>query len=206
VHDRRIDGVPHIFGNAGALYKNAMTWYDHQTGSIWSQPIGRAMRGALEGVELFVLPSQLTTWRSWKKEHPETLAMVNDVARVGFRQRFDTGFVIGLILADKAKAYYYDDVARVRVINDQVGSIPVAVWAAEQNFHAYVRRVDGRTLTFQARDGKIVDAETGSTWDFARGLATVGPLANQALQPVPTMSSYDWAWRDFYPQTEIYRR
>jgi hypothetical protein len=56
-----------------------MTWYDHETNSNWSQPWGRAISGQLKGTVLFLLPSQLTTWGSWKAEHPETLAMINDV-------------------------------------------------------------------------------------------------------------------------------
>lgn len=206
MHDRRIDGETYTFGNAGMLFMNAMTWYDHKTRSIWSQPWGRAIIGPLKGVELFLLPSQVTTWGSWKKEHPETLAMVNDVERLGSRQGFDSHFVIGLVLGGNAKAYYYDDVARARIINDNLGDVPIMVWAADGNFHAYIRRVEDRTLTFRAQGDRVVDDETGSTWNVARGLAATGPLLNQSLQPVPSMSSYDWAWRDFYPQTEIYKR
>lgn len=205
MHDRRIDGEAHIFGNAGALYMNAMTWYDHTTRSVWSQPWGRAIQGPYTGVELFLLPSQLTTWASWKAEHPETLAMINDVGRLRARQGFDPNFVIGLILAEHSKAYYYQDVAAAVVVNDMLNEFPVVVWAANNNFHAYLRRLDEQTLTFRAEGDRLVDDETGSTWDVARGLATDGPLRGQSLQPVPSSSAYDWAWRDFYPETEFYQ-
>ena len=56
MHDRRIDGRAHTFGNYGALYKRAMTWYDHETDSTWSQPIGTAMAGAYKGVRLEMIP------------------------------------------------------------------------------------------------------------------------------------------------------
>ena len=69
---------------------NAMTWYDHKTESIWSQPWGRAIYGELKGTELTLLPLQVTTWSSWKRDHPQTLAMVNDTSRIllDFRQIF----------------------------------------------------------------------------------------------------------------------
>ena len=107
VHDRRIDGETFTFGNAGGLFMNAMTWYDHETDSIWSQPWGRSIRGDLRGIELFLLPSQITTWGSWKAEHPDTLAMTNGVGGglFNFRQKFDPDFVIGLLLANKATPY-----------------------------------------------------------------------------------------------------
>ena len=204
VHDRRIDGEAHVYGNAGALFMNAMTWYDHETGSIWSQPWGRAIIGSYKGVELFLLPSQITTWGNWRSEHPNTLAMINDAGRFGALQGFDPDFVIGLLIAGDSKAFYYRDVAQAGVVNDQLGDIPVFVWAGDNNFHAYIRRVGDQILTFELDVDTLVDVETGSTWDLTRGLATSGPLKGENLQPVPSSSSYDWAWLDFYPETEFY--
>jgi hypothetical protein len=204
VHDRRVDGKTHIFGNAGGLMMNAMTWWDHETESIWSQPWGRSIEGHYKGTELFLLPSKITTWGNWKAEYPETLAMTTAYNRVGFRQKFDPDFVIGLILAEQAKAYYYRDVAEAGTVNDFLGDIPVFVWAADENFHAYVRQAGGQTLTFLLDGDLLVDEETGSTWDISRGLATTGPLKGEGLQPVPSTTAFDWAWEDFYPGTEFY--
>lgn len=205
MHDRRIDGETHLFGNAGALFMNAMTWWDHTTRSIWSQPWGRAITGDYKGVELFLLPSQVTTWSAWKDEHPQTRAMVNDVDRLGARrQEFSEDFVIGLLLDGHAKAYAYTDVAATGIVNDEFGGFPVLLWAADANFHAYLRQVGTQVLAFDLRDGALVDRQTGSTWDVTRGLATAGPLAGESLQPVPGSTSYDWAWFDFYPDSERY--
>lgn len=197
--------MPHTFGNAGGLFMNAMTWYDHETRSIWSQPWGRAIIGPLKGVELFLLPSELTTWADWKAEHPESLVMIDDVDRLGARrQAFDPGFVFGLVLAGKAKAYYFEEAVRAGVINDMLGDRPIVLWATGVRFHAYIRQAAGQTLTFWDEGETLVDIETGSTWDAARGLATAGPLKGMALQPVPGLTSYDWAWADFYPDSEVY--
>ncbi len=204
VHDRRIDGKTHVFGNAGSLYMTAMTWFDHTTDSIWSQPWGRAIQGEYSGVELFLLPSQLTTWASWRAEHPETLVMINDVTQFGGSAAFSEKFVIGLILGDNSKAYYYADVANELIVNDTLGPIPVFLWAADNNFHAYVRQVGDQILTFEQQGETIIDSETGSSWDLARGLATDGSLAGEVLQPVPSTSAFDWAWQDFYPESEFY--
>jgi hypothetical protein len=207
VHDRRIDGETVVFGNAGALVMNAMTWYDHKTRSIWSQPWGRAISGELKGIQLFLLSSQVTTWGSWKAEHPETLAMTNDVGGTTFsrlRQGFNNQHVIGLILAEESKAYYFGDVSRAGVINDRLGDFPILVWAAGDRFHAYLRHIDGQVLTFGIEGEALIDNETGSKWDVGRGLAIDGPLKGQVLQPVPSSTAYDWAWRDFYPDSEFH--
>jgi hypothetical protein len=207
VHDRRIDGELEIFGNAGTLFMNAMTWYDHSTTSIWSQPWGRAIEGDRKGIELFLLPSQITTWENWLTEHPETLVMINDADRFSvFRQRFDPDFVIGLFLGDAAKAFHYEDVVTDIVVNDFVGDFPVLVWGADQNFHAYVRQVGDQVLTFRQDESSLTDVETGSFWDISRGLAVGGPLQGESLQPVPGMTSFDWVWLDFYPDSDFYNR
>jgi hypothetical protein len=49
-----------------------------------------------------------------------------------------------------------------------------------------------------------VDDQTGSRWDPGLGLATSGPLAGEAMRSIPSLTSYDWAWLDFYPESKIY--
>ena len=131
--------------------------------------------------------------------------MTSDLGRVGARQRFDPDFVIGIVLGDTAKAFYYRDVAGKTIVNDFLGTIPVLIWAADQNYHTYVRQAEDQILNFEIRDGKLVDLETGSKWDISRGLATEGPLSGTSLQSIPSLSSFDWAWRDFYPGSEFYQ-
>jgi hypothetical protein len=205
VHDRRIDGVTHTFGNAGSLFMNAMTWYDHETNSIWSQPWGRAIRGDYKGVQLNLLPFQLTTWANWKEAHPDTQVMADDLNRIGrSRQGFQPDFVIGLVLGENARAYYYQDAIDIGAINDMLGEVPVVVWASDEIYNAYIRQVDGQTLTFRSEGESLIDLETGSVWDVVRGLAVSGPLEGSSLRAVPSLSSFDWAWEDFYPDSSFY--
>ncbi|RME84090.1 MAG: DUF3179 domain-containing protein [Caldilineae bacterium] len=205
MHDRRIDGKPEVFGNAGGLFMTAMTWYDHSTRSIWSQPWGRAIRGPRTGTELRLLPSQITTWSRWEAEHPETLVMVNGIG--GLRMsvaEFRENFVIGLKLEDRAKAYPYPVVKELGVVNDHLGEFPVVVWADEHEYRAYLRLAGDLTLTFEREGEKLRDVETGSVWDAARGIALEGPLAGTLLQQVPNLTAYDWAWFDFYPDSAFF--
>ena len=54
-------------------------------------------------------------------------------------------------------------------------------------------------------DDHIIDLETGSVWDLSRDWAKEGLLAGEGLQPLPSLSSYDWAFEDFYPQGDFYQ-
>lgn len=46
--------------------------YDDRTRSYWSQLIGRAICGPLEGERFDVVPSTVARWGEWRDEHPET--------------------------------------------------------------------------------------------------------------------------------------
>ena len=58
------------------------------------------------------------------------------------------------------------------------------------------------SLTFEAREGEIVDLETGSRWDVL-GRAVVGPLEGASLAPVVHWNDFWFAWVAFHPDTEV---
>ncbi len=184
----------------------AMTWWDHETNSIWSQPIGTAILGPLRGTKLAQIPAALVPWASWRSEHPATAVLVDGPRFAFFRERPQDNFVIGITLGDHAKAYYFRDVARLRVINDQVGPHPVVIYADPwtRRVQTFLRTVRNQTLTFSLRDGRLVDRETGSSWDALSGVSLEGSLHGEVLRIIPHNSSFDWAWRDFYPRSAFY--
>lgn len=186
---------------------NAMTWWDHKTESVWSQPWGRAIAGPLKGTELELIPSQLVPWSTWREAHPETLAL--EVGGPRFRQeRFRAGYVIGVSLGDSATAFPYDLAAQTRVVNDAVGPYPVVVIVNPETraVFVYLRQVEGeeRVLNFLERDGALEDQETGSTWQMERGGAVDGTLKGQILRNVPYVPAFPEAWRDFFPNSRWY--
>ena len=108
VHDRRVDGNRVRFGNQGALYKGAMTWFDHGTGSVWSQPFGAAIAGPLAGRSLELIPSQLTTWGQWLAAHPGSSVLVSDIPSIPYSgRRPGEDHVAGVVVGDHAIAWPY---------------------------------------------------------------------------------------------------
>ena len=55
-----------------------MTWWDHETDSVWSQPIGTAIQGSYRGTRLVMIPAAVVPWGTWRAEHPETLVLEAD--------------------------------------------------------------------------------------------------------------------------------
>lgn len=187
----------------------AMTWFDHETESVWSQPWGLAIDGAIAGTRLTLIPAGIMPWDAWRTDHPDTLVL-DAGGRSLFgkpRKKFSSDFVIGIALGEAAKGYPFRLASQEGIINDRIGPFPVVVLANPETkaIHAFLRIVGQDELDFALRGDTLVDQQTGSTWDLDRGIAVEGPLRGEVLQRVPYITSFDWAWEDFYPHTEFYR-
>ncbi|SFR50643.1 DUF3179 domain-containing (seleno)protein [Halogeometricum limi] len=60
--------------DADAAVRNSgnLVLVDDATGSYWSQLLARAVCGPASGTRLVFRPSTVTTWGSWRRDHPET--------------------------------------------------------------------------------------------------------------------------------------
>ncbi len=209
VHDRRVNGDTFVFGNQGGLFRNAMTWFDHETESVWSQVWGQSIAGPLKGTTLDLIPAAIVPWETWKTEHPNTVALINDKTGLFSRkERPRDGWVIGITIGEHQKAFYYKALTEVGVLNDFVGPYPVALYADAEtrNVRAYLREVDDQVLTLAlSEDGKqLIDDETGTKWSIAQGIGQSGEFEGKNLLLIPYLSSFDWAWLDFHPDSEFY--
>jgi hypothetical protein len=133
--------------------------------------------------------------------------------------------VIGVESAGEFTAFPYfrlrdESVANVAVVNARVGGKAVTVFwrkgtnsalgnpdiAAARDVGSaagFSRRVGGRTLTFEARAGRIEDIQTGSEWNLF-GQALKGRLRGERLVPVDAIDSFWFDWAAFHPDTEIW--
>ncbi len=213
VFERVWEGQTLTLGVQGALYKGAQTWWDHETGSIWSQVFGEALDGPLDGAQLRPIVASLTPWGSWLKQHPTTLVL---------KQRLPVGapnsafhiqsqpkdiWVIGVDVDGAAAGFYFDETARLGVQQAVVGGTPVVAFAdgGSRIVRTYEARVNGRQLTFDTEGDELIDRETGSRWNALSGTAISGSLVGQTLTPVPYFSIWDWALRLHYGKdTPIY--
>ena len=128
--------------------------------------------------------------------------------------------VVTVPLDDVDVAYPLSILAEVSVINDNQGGQDLAVFhtggtssALGAQFIAEAEDVgatgvfdpnlDGQKLTFKKEGERIVDEETGSTWNIL-GQAIDGPLAGQALTPIVHADHFWFSWAAFKPDTVIY--
>lgn len=69
--DRLVDGEETTFGVSGLLWRSDLVMYDQATESLWSQVLGRAIRGPQTGKRLSLVPSTFTSWGEWRRTHPD---------------------------------------------------------------------------------------------------------------------------------------
>jgi hypothetical protein len=205
VHRREFEGQTLVFGNHGALWGNAMTWWDHDTGSIWSQPLGEAIAGPRKGAKLEAFPVTFTTWGAWAESHPGTLALDAPAGSSGFVLE---ELVIVVDFGTETAAYPVLDLQRVGVVNDVVAGVEIAVVsdpADPQRWSVLSRRLDAEVVELARVDGQIVDVRTGSVWDPVRGLALSGPLQGDVLNPLPGFTSFPGDFGTFWPEGRVWQ-
>ncbi len=212
VHRRTIEGEVLVFGNQGALWRNAMTWWDHDSGSIWSQPQGEALAGPRQGQRLDLLPSQFTSWRAWREAHPATLALDAPGQATGFDL---ADFYIVVDLPVGTRAYAVSDLRQVGIINDSLGELDLAV-VLDPDDHdrwaVFARTIGDQIIDVEIDGSEIRDRRTGSTFDPVSGLSLSGPLAGLTLTRLPTLTTFPGGgptriliYEEFWPEGTVWR-
>lgn len=203
VHRREINGEELVLGNQGALFLNALTWWDHDTGSVWSQPTGEAILGPRVGDRLDLLPSTLTEWASWRRVHRGTLALDADAGLGGFSL---DGMVIVVELAGEAVGYPIRDLRKTGVVNDEVGGAPIAVVLDpedEQSWAVFSRQLSNRVVDLTLENGTLAERGGTGRWDPARGLVAQDPADPEILALLPGFTSFPGQFLDHFPHGEI---
>ncbi|MFW6098175.1 MAG: DUF3179 domain-containing protein, partial [Chloroflexota bacterium] len=246
VFDATVDGRELDFGTTGRLRYSNLLMYDRQTESWWQQATGEAVIGEFVGRQLEFLPAPIISWAEARETYPDAQVLSRDT---GFSRSYGQNPYAGydnvnsspflfsgpstpeelppmarvttVELNGEAVAYPNEVLEEVRVANDTVGGVEVAVFwqeglasALDSNAIAagrdvganavFERTLDGQTLTFVDDEGTIKDEQTGSTWNVL-GEATAGELAGEQLQPVVKVDHFWFSWAAFRPDTRIYQ-
>jgi hypothetical protein len=207
VYARDVDGQTLSFGVSGLLWKRSLVMYDRETGSLWSHILGQAKQGPLRATKLEQIPSVMTDWKTWSRQHPDGTVVLLSRTSKEYRTEFYRNpeqFVLGIAAGGKAKAWGFDRLAKASAVNDTFDDQAVAVLFDRDSVTArlYARKVRDRELNFEARAGKITDRETGSVWEPVTGQAADGLLKGSYLQALPGIVSYSKTWKIFHPDSE----
>jgi len=205
---------------------------DEETGSWWQQASGEAITGSLRGAQLEPVPYDEVTFKIWKAENPGgrilrpdaqaqasgeyasadwevEMAMV-PVVTPAIDQRLEPrALVIGIVIDSESKAYPLDALRQKSPVIDSLGETPLLILVGRdgKSVRAFDRTVDNAALDFYALPDsatlRIVDAETGSEWDFT-GRAVSGALQGRELRKVAVLPDYWFDWKTYHPNTQVF--
>ena len=206
---------------------------DEETGSWWQQVTGEAIQGPLKGQHLRPVFHDELTFGLWKRENPagRVLRPNEEIARSGkyvsanWEERMSKlpvttsvaldrsleprTLVIGLTVNGASKAYRFEALLKQSLILDDLGGVPVFIVLGDdkRSVRAFERVVDDRKLEVfvkpNASSLTLVDAETGTEWDFT-GRAISGSLSGKQLKKVAVLNDYWFDWKTYNPRTLIY--
>ena len=198
-----VDGQKRTLFVSGKLWGDSLVMADRETGTEWSHILGKAMSGPSEGKTLQQIPSVMTTWESWLKEHPNTsVVLVPRSAHKFDKQMYGRAqqFGIGLVHNDKQRFWRFDLLSEQPLLNESWAGLELAVYFDTESKTPVVwnRTVDDRALTFSLVEQTIRDDQTQSEWNLYRGIATSGPMEGVELEQLPAIVSFKGAWKRFH--------
>ena len=183
---------------------------DLETNSLWSHIVGKAMRGALKGRRLKLLPSVMATWSEWKLRHPETTLLgMSRTSRAykGALWKQPGRYVYGLHFpSGHSPAVPLKRLQENPVFNFELaGSVGLITSGARgAGASSFDRIVKGQTLVFSiVGKGIMTDDRTSSLWDTRTGKCFEGPMKGEILRVIPGMISFRSAWEVFFPEGKL---
>ena len=213
-----VNGRTEKFRLVGMDHFNAM-FEDATTGSWWRQATGEAVAGPLKGSTLPDASYIQLTLRQWFALHPAGLVMQPDQTALDEENydifgRYERGksrgdltrtdrfswqeksWVVGVQVGAVSKAYDWNRLKKMRVINDTVGTTPIVLALAGdgQGYVAFERPVGAGD--FALKDNIL--SAGGKSYDFSgRDLAG----AAGRLKQVNAHQEFWHSWRTFHPGT-----
>jgi len=215
-----VKGHPEKFRLVGMDHFNAM-FEDVSTGSWWRQVNGEAIAGQLKGEILPEVESfQMTLGKLFElypnavvmqsdessKDNYDSLARyergksIGDLTRRDSLSWKDKSWVVGVISGKASKAFDWNNLKEVRIINDKVGNTPIVLVMAsdEQSFVAFERPSESEAFTI----------ENDSLFAGTKGYNLSGRNADQSrsLKKLNAYQEFWHSWKTFHPDTEQYTR
>jgi len=178
------------FGVSGLLYNSDVLLYDRETGSLWSQILGKAVTGAAKGERLVIVPTAHTSWEDWLSRHPDTLVLSEDTGYARDYSRdpyagYDVNPIILFPVANSSSRFDSKEVVLGLEIAGDHKAFPFTELAKTE--------------------GEIVDVVGGReirvVYDARHRTARVVDKGGEKL---PSVLTYWFAWYAFYPEGEVF--
>ena len=181
---------------------------DELTFSLWKQeqPTGTVLKDVARFTSDYAS-------KDWDVKMAKARTVL-DYSQFGLKPR---DLMLGVNASSCSRAFPYSQVVKAKLVEDNVGSEPIllVVGPDDRSVRIFERRVPGMAKTphfyrltgeppyAKRADAWLMDAETGSRWNF-QGCAVAGKLTGSCLAHVDVIKDYWFDWRNYHADTTVY--
>ena len=210
--DPTVDGKATEFGVSGTLYKRNLLMYDRGSDrpSLWLQATGEAVVGPKTGMVLERVTMTQAPWSEWKAAHPNTTVLSKETGhRYSYNPYPDIldvlpRQILGVIVGAEQKAYFFEDLRQLQVINDSIGGVPIVLIASPDS--DTVRVYKRKNYHFEGTFEQVRDSRSQTVWELSEQML-LNPKTGESLERVPDVFvSHAGAWARIFPDTLIYQK
>ncbi len=111
-------------------------------------------------------------------------------------------------LGEETAAYPIPDLREVEVVNDIVAGIPIAVVVDpndDSSWAVFSRRLNTGVVELSIVEGELVDRESGTVFDPARGIGRGGGLDGAIMDLLPAITAFPRDVETFWPDARFWR-
>ena len=220
VYEPIINGKEAQFRLVGMDHFNAML-EDAATKSWWQQATGQAITGKMKGTKMPEFFSTQTSLEQWLQLNPQSLIMQADPAFASDYDstfKFETGkstskltgtdslsgkeksWVIGVKAGSEKKAYDWNTLKAKRIINDKMGSLPIALVLSkdDKSFFAFERPDEASKFNL------INDTIVLNNHHYK--INGTGIDTSFSLKQLPAYQEFWHSWKFFNKDTSLYKQ
>ena len=186
-----ISGDTQGFDFGRALMNNNLLMVDRKTQSVWNQLSNKAIHGELKETKLNLLPTIQTTWSFWKGNYPNTKVLINkDTVGAAFpsllfKRPFYTSWQPEEGNFHMAQKHQPDNLGLGIIIED------VSLYFPLKELHKMDTPIEHQVM------GKVITIHFDQSGLTAWAKDSTGAL-------IPSTLTYQWAWKNFHPNTLIF--
>ena len=183
--------------------------YDRGTGSLWVHTTGECVKGKLKGKQLKFIPSVVTRWGEWKKEHPDSKILEGKKAK-GFMGSYTlakkkSNFGISVGAGEQANLYPLVELEKQRVVHDQLGKDKIVVFYDTQGqFATAWKNPDNTQFKWDEEQKAFVDPQN-KPWNMMLGAPVGDESSDSRMRSLPATAWLIQRWKGFYPKSPVFK-
>ncbi len=191
VYSRIVEGKTLTFGISGRRYQSNVLLYDHQSETLWSQLMEKAIAGPKVGKSLSKIVSHRVKWKKWKKMQPDTYVLS---ANTGYKRNYSIDpyagyYNLGRLMFPVGNVRK-DLPTKERVLGLEIEGISKAYPLSKIIVKPgeFVDEIGGKSIRIRVSQDREVEA-----------------VLDDKGRSLPVIYSYWFAWQSFHPETKVYK-